>query len=87
MAIDLKALGEEHPDVAKYCIDLVSALSAQGEHGHAVEIYEKAWAIYLKALGEEHHHVAAGSCALGSPSTPSRRMACTAARWSSTRRP
>ena len=35
--------------MAKYCIDLVSALSAQGERGHAVEIYEKALAIYLKA--------------------------------------
>ena len=58
LAIDLKQLGPEHPDVATsyYIIGLVH--DSKGEYDKALEHYQKSLAIDLKELGPEHFGVA-----------------------------
>ena len=54
LAIKLKALGAEHPDVAVSYNNLGSVYDSQGNNPKAIEYHEKALAIRLKALGAEH---------------------------------
>jgi CHAT domain-containing protein/Tfp pilus assembly protein PilF len=53
-----RALGQEHPDVARSWNNLALNLDAQGEHARAQPMHEKALVIARKCLGEEHPHLA-----------------------------
>jgi len=54
LAIRLKVLGAEHPDVASSYNSIGLAHKAQGDYAKAVEFHEKSLAIRLKVLGAEH---------------------------------
>ncbi len=54
LKIDLKTLGDEHPNVATRYNNLGSAWDSKGEYDKAIEYYKKALKIDLKALGDEH---------------------------------
>ena len=54
MAIELKTLGPEHPNVGKTYNNLGFSYAEKGEHDKTIEYYEKALAIGLKTLGPEH---------------------------------
>ncbi|KAJ1463766.1 expressed protein, partial [Baffinella frigidus] len=58
LAIKIKALGEDHPDVAATYNNIASVYDKQGKHEMALELYEKGLAIKIKALGEDHPSVA-----------------------------
>jgi tetratricopeptide (TPR) repeat protein len=57
LAISLKALGAEHPDVATTCNNIGTAYQHKGEYDKAIGYYEKSLAIYIKKLGAEHPEV------------------------------
>ena len=54
LAIQLKALGPEHPEVGGTYNNMAAVFSAQGDHDRALEHFRKALAIQEKALGPEH---------------------------------
>jgi tetratricopeptide (TPR) repeat protein len=54
LAINLTALGENHPHSALLYNNLAANLDAQGKHAEAEPLYRKALAINLTALGENH---------------------------------
>jgi tetratricopeptide (TPR) repeat protein len=47
-----KALGKEHPDVAKSLNNLAELYRAQGLHAKAKRLYKRSLAIMEKALGK-----------------------------------
>ena len=51
LAVSLKTLGPDHPDVATVYNNLGIACSYKGEYGRTVEYFQKALAIRLKTLG------------------------------------
>ena len=57
-AILERHLGPNHPDLAKYLCNVAMAYGAQGEHGKALPLYQRALAIRERALGPDHPHVA-----------------------------
>ena len=58
MAIDEKALGENHPDVATDMNNLAELYRAQGKYAQAEPLYKRSLKIGRKALGPEHLQVA-----------------------------
>ena len=54
LAIQLKVLGEDHPDTAASYNNLAVTLRAQGKYAEAEAMHRHALAILLKALGEDH---------------------------------
>jgi tetratricopeptide (TPR) repeat protein len=54
LSIYLKALGAEHPDVAKAYGNMASVYYDQGDAVKALELQEDALIIRLKVLGAEH---------------------------------
>jgi tetratricopeptide (TPR) repeat protein len=58
LAIDEKALGPEHPDVASTLNNLGLVYWNQGRYDEALKAYGRALAIKEKALGPEHPSVA-----------------------------
>ena len=58
LAIYLKQLGSEHPDVATSYNNIGLVHDNKGEYDKALEHYQKALAIDLKKLGPEHPDVA-----------------------------
>ncbi|MEA5544236.1 tetratricopeptide repeat protein, partial [Limnoraphis robusta CCNP1324] len=58
LAILEKALGSEHPDVARSLNNLASLYSSQGRYTEAEPLYRRSLAILEKALGTEHPDVA-----------------------------
>ena len=56
LAIREKALGPDHPDVAKSLNNLALLYRAQGAYERAGPLYERALAIREKALGPDHPH-------------------------------
>ena len=58
LAIRLKKLGADHPNVADYYNNIAIVYNNQGKHDQALEYYQKALAIYLKKLGVNHPNVA-----------------------------
>jgi tetratricopeptide (TPR) repeat protein len=58
LAISIKALGEDHPDVADTYTNTALVYDKQGRYEMALELYEKCLAISIKALGEDHPDVA-----------------------------
>jgi len=59
LAIDEKALGPEHPEVARDFNNLATLYLDQGKYAKAEPLYRQALAIDEKALGAEHPSVAA----------------------------
>ncbi len=57
LAIKIRALGPEHPDVGLSYNNMGSVLEQQGQHEEAMEMYEKSLAINIRALGPEHPNV------------------------------
>ena len=53
-----KALGPEHPDVAKSLNNLALLYQAQGRYAEAEPLHKRALVIREKALGPEHPDVA-----------------------------
>ena len=60
LAIDEKALGPEHPDVATDLNNLAALYQLLGRYEVAEPLYERALAIKEKTLGREHPLVAQG---------------------------
>ena len=58
LAIRLKTIGEDHPDVASSYSNIGDLCVSQLEFEKALAFYEKCLAIQLKTLGEEHPDVA-----------------------------
>ena len=58
LAINIKALGEDHPDVATTYGNIASVYYKQGKHEMALEQYARCLAVEIKALGEDHPSVA-----------------------------
>jgi TPR repeat protein len=58
LAINLKAFGPEHPEVAKSYNRIGSAYAYKGEYDEAIGYIEKDLGIRLKTLGPEHPRVA-----------------------------
>ena len=54
LAISEKALGPEHPNVAKELNNLAALLQAQGKYAEAEPLFRRALAIDEKALGSDH---------------------------------
>jgi tetratricopeptide (TPR) repeat protein len=54
LAIREKALGPEHPDVARNLNNLAFLYYSQGEYAKAEPLYERALAIWERALGPQH---------------------------------
>ncbi|KNC69032.1 tetratricopeptide repeat protein [Pseudoalteromonas ardens] len=63
---DLKAFGEDHPDVATRRNNLGSAWETKGDYNKAIGYYELALKSVLKTFGEDHPNVAIGRNNLGS---------------------
>jgi tetratricopeptide (TPR) repeat protein len=63
--IQLKTLGEEHPDTAKSFKNLGLVYRWLGDYAHAKKYHERALVIRLKALGEYHADTAASLNDLG----------------------
>ena len=59
LAIDEKALGPDHPDVATALNNLAGLYDDQGRYAEAEPLYKRALAIREKALGPDHPDVAA----------------------------
>ena len=57
LAIDEKALGTDHPEVAATLNNLASLLQAKGDYAGAEALYRRALAIDEKALGTDHPYV------------------------------
>jgi tetratricopeptide (TPR) repeat protein len=66
LAIRLKVLEAEHPEVATTYNNLGSAYLKKGEYDKAIGYYEKSLPIQLKALGAEHPSVATSYNNIGS---------------------
>ena len=60
LAINEKALGPEHPDVAISLNNLAELYSSLGNYPKAEPLYRRALSIWEKALGPEHPSVATG---------------------------
>ena len=58
LAIQLKQLGPEHPDVAATYNNMGNVFAKQGRYAEALQHHEKSLAIRLKQLGPEHPDVA-----------------------------
>ena len=58
LVIKIKALGEDHPNVATTYGNMGVVCRLQGTYEQALAYYEKALAIRLKALGDDHPSVA-----------------------------
>ncbi len=58
LQIDLKVLGENHPNVAREYNNLGWTWASKGEYDKAIEYYKKALQIDLKVFGENHPNVA-----------------------------
>ncbi|CAN0535323.1 unnamed protein product, partial [Laminaria digitata] len=58
LAIDEKALGPEHPNVATSLNNLAGLFETQGNYAEAGPLYKRSLAIDEKALGPEHPSVA-----------------------------
>jgi len=58
LAIREKALGPDHPDVAKSLNNLAEVYREQGRNADAEALYQRALAIREKALGPDHPDVA-----------------------------
>ncbi len=58
LAINEKALGPEHPDVALSLNNLAELYRAQGKYDQADPLHKRSLAINEKALGPEHPNVA-----------------------------
>ena len=56
--IELKTLGDEHPDVATSYNNIGSIWDSKGEYDKALGFYQKCLDIRLKTLGDEHPDVA-----------------------------
>ena len=54
LAIDLKQLGPEHPDVAASYHNMAYVYKAKKDLAKAKEYWEKAYAIFSKKLGPNH---------------------------------
>ena len=54
LAIQLKALGAEHPDVATSYFNIGTAYADKGDKAKTMAYLLKAKAIYLKKLGAQH---------------------------------
>ena len=54
LAIDEKALGPEHPDVATSLNNLAALYKTQGKYVEAEPLFKRAIAIHEKALGPDH---------------------------------
>ena len=59
LAIDEKALGGSHPDVAKFFSNLADAYKAQGKYAEAEELYRRALVVREQTFGQDHPEVAA----------------------------
>jgi len=57
LSIQLKKLGEEHPEGVSTLHNLGILHKAMGNHQQAKEYYERALSIQLKKFGEEHTDV------------------------------
>ncbi len=58
MAIDEKALGPNHPDVATSLNNLAALYATQGQYAQAEPLYKRALAIQEKGLGQDPPSVA-----------------------------
>jgi tetratricopeptide (TPR) repeat protein len=58
LAIVVKTLGPEHPEVATCLNNLAALYDAQGKYAQAEPLCQRALAIKEKALGPEHPHLA-----------------------------
>ena len=58
LKIDEKALGPQHPDVARSLNNLALLYYAQGKYGEAEPLYQRGQKIYEKVLGPEHPDLA-----------------------------
>jgi tetratricopeptide (TPR) repeat protein len=58
LAIREKALGPEHPTVAKSLNNLAALYDSQGQYGKAEPLYQRSLGVSEKALGPEHPDVA-----------------------------
>ena len=54
LAIWEKALGREHPDVAKSLSNLALLYQSRGRYADAEPLYQRSLAIYEKVLGRNH---------------------------------
>jgi tetratricopeptide (TPR) repeat protein len=54
LKLNLKAFGEEHPDVAVIWNNLGAAWDEKGEHDKAIGFFEKSLKSNLKTFGKEH---------------------------------
>jgi tetratricopeptide (TPR) repeat protein len=57
LAIDLKTLEPDDPDLAYTCVNLGSAHDLKGKYDKAISYYEKSLAIAIKVLGSEHLNI------------------------------
>ena len=64
--INLKKLGNNHPDIAASYNNLGAAYDSKGNYERAIEYYEKSLAIRLKKLGSNHPDIAISYNSLGS---------------------
>ena len=60
LAIDLQALGPDHPELATTYSNMALVYDNQGDYARSLEYNEKALAIDLPALGPEHEYVLQG---------------------------
>ena len=58
LAIEEKALGPDHPNVAVALNNLAELYTAQGRYADAEPLYKRSLAIYEKTLGPDHPDVA-----------------------------
>jgi CHAT domain-containing protein len=58
LAINEKALGPEHPEVASSLFNLASLYTERGDYAKAEKLFQRALAIREKVLGPEHSDVA-----------------------------
>ncbi len=58
LAIEERALGSEHPNVADVLNNLAALYDTQGKYVEAEALYQRSLAIREKALGPEHPDVA-----------------------------
>ena len=60
LAIDERALGPDHPEVAGRLNNLAALYQDQGDYARALPLYERALAIFERALGPDHPQAATG---------------------------
>ena len=86
MAINEKALGPDHPDVARSLNNLAALYETQGRYADAEPLYKRSLAIREKALGPDHPDVASIAEQSGGRSTAAKVAMpmpnrCTSDRW------